>query len=210
MIEVKNQFARHTLMWILVLPFLAIFLMPALMNSHALILPGSEIQVMQRLGQDVDVVTRRANSAFTVLLVDTGIVRTMEKLFKAKASHTDPSAVRNSAKISEGYLNGMWSMLYRAIWRMVGLWPVLSVMCLAFVVPAIVDGSVNRSTKLSMFKPHNPVFFWGATHTAISTMGIFMFLPFLPIPLSLWVVYGVVGLVAMALWTTMSNLQTGT
>lgn len=209
MIEVKNQFARHTLFWILLMPFLAIMLMPALMNAQSLKLPKSEVQALRQLGQDPADVTRKANAAFAELFVNTGFMTGVEKLFRAKANHGDPASVRNSERISQGYLTGMWHMLYRAIWRLVGLWPVLSVLLLAVILPAIIDGLVTRSTKLDQFKPHNPVFFWGATHTAISTAGLFLFLPFLPVPLSVWMLYGVVLLVASSLWVTSSNLQTG-
>ena len=209
MIEVKNQFAKHSVFWILVLPFIAIILMPAMMSAHALKLPTTEVQAMHDLGQDPKVVTRKANKVFNTLIVETGVMGTLEKLFSAKARHGDPTIVKNSDRLSNTYLTGMWHMLYRAIWRLTGLWPLLSVLMVAIVIPAIVDGLVTRSTKIDQFKPHNPVFFWGATHTAISTAGLFLFLPFLPIPLSIWLLYGTVGLVAMSLWVTSSNLQTG-
>lgn len=209
MIEVKNQFARHTLFWIVVMPFLAVILMPALMNAQSLRLPKTEFQAMRELGQDPDEVTRKANEIFSEVFVNTGFMAGVEKLFRAKANLGDPVSVRNTQKISDGYLTGMWHMFYRATWRLVGLWPVLSVLTLVVILPAIVDGLVTRSTKLDQFRPHNPVFFWGATHTAISTAGLFLFLPFLPVPLSVWMLYGVVFLVATSLWVTSSNLQTG-
>jgi hypothetical protein len=209
MMEVKNQFAKHTLFWVILLPFMAVILMPAFLNAQALKLPMSEADAIRELGQDPDAITRRTNEAFSALFVETGAMRTMDKLFRAKAKQGDPAGVKSAQRISDGYLTGMWHMLYRAMWRFNGLWPVLSVLLLAVVVPAVVDGLVIRATKLDQFKPHNPVYFWGATHTAISTAGLFLFLPFLPIPLSTALLYGVVGLVAAALWVTSSNLQTG-
>jgi len=206
---VNNQFARHTLFWVLLLPFIAVLLMPAFMNEQTLKLPSSEVEVLRKLGQDPEQVTRRANAVFKSAFVETGVMASVDKLFRAKARHGDPTSVRNSERISGKYVDGMWHMLYRAIWRFVGLWPVLSVLLLAIVVPAIVDGLVRRETKLDQFKPHNPVFFWGATHAAISAAGLFFFLPFLPMALSVWLLYGVVALVASALWVTSSNLQTG-
>lgn len=209
MMEVKNQFAKHSLFWIFLLPFMAVILMPAFMNAQALKLPMSEVDAIRELGQDPDVITRRTNESFSALFVETGAIRAMDKLFRAKAKPGEPTGVRSAQSISDKYLTGMWHMLYRAMWRFNGLWPVLSVLLLAVVVPAVVDGLVIRATKLDQFKPHNPVYFWGATHTAISTAGLFLFLPFLPIPLSTLMLYGVVGLVAGALWVTSSNLQTG-
>lgn len=209
MIEVKNQFARHTMFWILVLPFLAVFLMPAFLSEQALKLPNSEVDAVKELGQDAGEITRRTNETFSKLFVDSGAMKAMDRLFRAKTKQGDPVGVKNAERISDRYLTGLWHMLYRALWRFNGLWPVLSILLMAVVLPSIVDGLVLRATKLDQFKPHNPVYFWGATHTAISTAGLFFFLPFLPLPLSTMLLYGVVATVAAALWVTSSNLQTG-
>jgi hypothetical protein len=67
-----------------------------------------------------------------------------------------------------------------------------------------------RKSKVELFQSHNPVFFWASSHAVITTSGAFMFLPFLPMAISLTVLYGAVALVAMGLWTTAANFQTGT
>lgn len=210
MSQIKNPFLRHMVMWIITLPFVASLLMPAVIATEYFRIPASEQETLRVLGQSPQAITERANASFTAMFIDTGVYATVEKLFRSKGHGIGGKGQSNIAKTSNRYLEGLWSLIYRAIWRFMGLWPVLSVLMLAIALPALIDGVVARECKLDQFKPHNPVIFWGSAHLAIFTMGAFLFLPLLPFPISLGVLYGSVGLVAMALWTTMANLQTGT
>ena len=211
MIEVKNQFARHLMLWVLTLPFLAVFLMPAMMEADRLQVPRTERQMLIDLGQDPAAVTARANAIFMRLFVETGAVEVSGKLFRAKdRGRIGQQNQLTTAKASNRYVDGFWNLLYRAIWRFMGLWPVLAVLLMAFAIPALMDGMVIRKSKVHRFQSHNPVFFWASSHAVITTSGAFMFLPFLPFAISLPVLYGAVALVSTGLWTTAANFQTGT
>lgn len=212
MIEVKNIFLRHTLLWVLTLPVLAIFLMPVMLSVERLQLPSTERQTLEILGQDPDDVTDRANAVFTSLVLDTGIKEAAEKLFRSRGTTnfgTNNVGQRNIVNHNHKYLDALWLLIYRAIWRFMGLWPALAALLLAFTIPAIIDGAAVHQAKQDQFRANNPVIFWASAHAAISVVGAFLFLPLLPIPISLYVLYGAVGLVTVALWSAATNLQTG-
>ena len=62
MIEIKNQFVRHSMFWAWVLPFALFLLLPAFVDREEMHIPAAELQMMQEvLGQDVDAITHRAD-----------------------------------------------------------------------------------------------------------------------------------------------------
>lgn len=209
MIEVKNQFARHGLFWFWVLPFAFILMIPAFFSREEMRVPMEEIQTMALLGQDVDAITRRADSIFNTVFVNTGATSFSAKLFKSSVKEDDPEFFRNLAKSTNKYNENVWNMIYRAIWRLAGLWPTLTALMLAVALPSMVDGLVIRAKKVDVFESHNPVFFWSAGHTLVMVVGVFFLLPLLPIPISITLLYGAVGIISVALWVTSSNFQTG-
>lgn len=209
MIEIKNQFARNLLFWVVSLPLFYLLLAPALMDVASFRVPGEELETLKALGRDTKAVTEQSNAIFKSLFVDTGLVQWSYELMGSPTTSSQNVATV-SASVSNSYVLALWHLVYRAVWRIMGLWPVLSVLLLCVVVPAIVDGLAIRGRKIDQFRQHNPVIFWASAHSAISVAGIFVILPLLPLPISLLMLYGAVALVALSLWTTASNLQTGT
>jgi hypothetical protein len=123
MIEVKNQFARHLMLWVLTLPFLAVFLMPALLEADRLQVPSSEHEMLAKLGQDPEAVTKRANAVFMSLFIETGAVQATAKLFRAKEKGAiGKQNQATTVKATNKYVDGFWNLIYRAIWRFMG-WP---------------------------------------------------------------------------------------
>lgn len=209
MIEVKNQFARHGLLWIWVLPLVLVLIMPAFVSKDSLSVPPTETQLLHDLGQDVGEVTQRADAMFRSLFVDSGIVQGVRKTLGATYISDAPLMIKRAAKAAMGYQENFWTMTYRAIWRLSGLWPTFLALGLAFVLPALVDGAVARAKKADTFQASNPVFFWMAGHSVVMVLGLFFLLPLLPIAISMPVLYGTVACVSGALWMTASHFQTG-
>lgn len=207
MIEVKNQFVRHGLFWIWVLPFAIFLLVPAFVSREEMRIPPAEISLMKELGQDVKTVNARADRVFTAVF--SGAVKFTKKLFTSSANLGDPSAIKRTAAATVKYHENLWYMVYRAVWRLAGLWPTFFALALAVAMPALVDGLVVRAKKIDVFESHNPVFFWGAGHSLVMVVGVFVLLPLLPYTISMPMLYGSVGAIAMALWVTAANLQTG-
>ena len=210
MIEIKNQFVRHSMFWMWVLPFALFLLLPAFVDREEMHIPAAELQMMQEvLGQDVDAITHRADKVFDSLFIETGLVKWSGSLFTSKIKEDDPKFFRNLAKSSHKYHDNLWFMVYRAIWRLSGLWPTFLALMLAVAVPALVDGVVVGAKKADVFKPLNPVFFWSAGHTLVMVIGVFGLLPLLPYAISVHMLYASIAAIAGALWVTASNLQTG-
>ncbi|MDD2609387.1 MAG: DUF4400 domain-containing protein [Giesbergeria sp.] len=207
MIEVKNQFVRHGLFWIWVLPFAIFLLVPAFVSREEMQIPPAEIALMQELGQDVQKINERADRVFTAVFSDAA--RFSKKLLTSSVSLDDPSSIRRTAAATVKYHDNLWHMVYRAVWRLAGLWPTFLALALAVAMPALVDGLVVRAKKIDVFESHNPVFFWGAGHSLVMVVGVFVLLPLLPYTISMPVLYGTVGAIALALWVTAANLQTG-
>ena len=80
MIEIRNQFARHLMLWVLTLPFLSAFLMPAFFPLEAMKIPATEHETLVMLGQNPQDVTQRASKVFSALFVDSGVVAMTQNL----------------------------------------------------------------------------------------------------------------------------------
>lgn len=209
MIEVKNQFVRHSLIWLWVIPLALFLLMPAFVGREEMRVPRDEVKMLSLLGQDAAQVTRRADEIYENWFVKTGLVSKAKRIFLTNLNENDPKFFKNLAKDTLTYHENMWDMIYRAIWRLTGLWPTLTALLLALVLPALVDGLVVRAKKVDVFESHNPVFFWSAGHTVVMVVGTFLLLPLLPYTISIFVLYGSIGLVTAAMWIAAANLQTG-
>lgn len=209
MIEVKNQFVRHSLIWLWVIPLALFLLMPAFVGREEMRVPRDEVKMLSLLGQDAAQVTRRADEIYENWFVKTGLVSKAKRVFLTNLNENDPKFFKNLAKDTLTYHENMWDMIYRAIWRLTGLWPTLTALLLALVLPALVDGLVVRAKKVDVFESHNPVFFWSAGHAVVMVVGTFLLLPLLPYTISIFVLYGSIGLVTAAMWIAAANLQTG-
>lgn len=209
MIEVKNQFARHGMFWFLVLPFFLFLFVPAMVPREEMRVPREEVKMLYLLGQDAAKITAQADEIYQDLFVSTGVVGWSKKLFTSDVKEDDPKFFRNLAKSTLHYQENVWNMVYRAIWRLVGLWPTFMVLMLSVALPSLIDGLVVRAKKVDVFESHNPVFFWSAGHSLVMVVGVFVLLPLLPYPISINILYGSIGAIAITLWITASNFQTG-
>lgn len=209
MIEVKNQFVRHSLFWFWVLPFAMVLLIPAFFSREDMRVPREEVMMISLLGEDVEKITRRADDVFDTLFVHTGLKKMSSSLFTSSVKDDEPRFFRNLAAENNKYNENVWNMVYRAIWRLSGLWPVFTSLMFGVALPALIDGLVVRAKKLDVFEAHNPVFFWSAGHSLVMIFGLFVILPLLPYTITINLLYGAIVTISFALWITASNFQTG-
>ncbi len=111
--------------------------------------------------------------------------------------------------IASNYNDAFWFMVYRGVWRISAIWPVVLIFILAMGVPSMIDGLVTRAKKASDFGNHNPVYFWTASQSLILVMGLSFFLPFIPIAFTPTLFLGFTAAMCISLWVTASNFQTG-
>ncbi len=212
MIEVKNQFANHLIFWSLVLPFVAVLVLPAFMASNNFAISEPEIAFFKNvLNQDTEQITATCDSVFNSAFVETKIATAFRDFFAPRAARNGPESglMSLSSNFSRNYNNSLWLMVYRGIWRITGLWPIVLSLFLAIGLPCLVDGLAVRARKSYNFQFHNPVFFWSASHSVIIVIGLGIFLPFLPYALSPVVMVCFFVAFCACLWVTASNFQTG-
>lgn len=209
MIEVKNQFASHGIFWLLSLPLVALLGLPAVMSASDFIVTPQEVGFFAHvLARDVKSVEHLADVWFNVLFENTHIASTVRDFFNPGKSSASPLSEK-AISIGQNYNNGLWLMVYRGLYRISGLWPVVLAGSLALGVPCLFDGLAVRARKSYNFQFHNPVFFWSAGHLLILVMGLGVLLPFLPITLSMPILAGFFVLFFTAIWVTAANFQTG-
>ena len=207
MIEVKNQFAAHGIFWMLTLPLVAIVGLPAVMSASDFIVTPHEVRFFSKvLGRDTVSIEHLADAWYKFLFDDTHIASTLRDFFSPGKGAASRGAF---ASIGQNYNNGLWLMVYRGLYRISALWPVALAVMLALGVPCLIDGLAVRARKSYNFQFHNPVFFWSAGHLLILVIGLGIFLPFLPIPLTIPVLAGFFAVFCGAIWITAANFQTG-
>lgn len=211
MVEVKNQFAKHVIFWVLTLPILAILLLPVFIPPHEFSVDKKEIAFFQdTLDVDVASVTRRSEAAFQSFFVDTGIFQSVKSILASDdKGFMRGSAAGGMASFSNTYHTALWLLLYRAIWRITAIWPAALAIVLAMGIPALLDGLVVRARKSYTFEFHNPVYFWTASHSLIIVFGIAAILPLLPMAMTPMVIAAFTLLLCISLWITAANFQTG-
>jgi hypothetical protein len=209
-IEIRNSYARHALLWVWVMPLVAILTMPLLMPASSFKISQDEVQMFSvHLGQDVAKLNRRTDAIFTILFIETGVYRTVTDFLTVRGRPLQESSSKLAADVSSNYASAFFLLLYRAIWRLNGILSVSLGLVLGIGLPALLDGLMIRARKAYNFKMHNPVYFWGAGHTVVMLIGMTFFLPILPFELSLPILLGTLGLLFMVTWVTAANFQTG-
>lgn len=208
MIEVNNQFAKHAVFWIFALPLVAILGLPALLPASSFGLSRDEVDFFRTvLGRDVPAITVTTDAIFNTLFIKTKIAGYVRDFLIGFKSET--GLAKAAGAVSRNYNDALWLMLYRGLWRICGLWPVVLSVIVALGMPCMVDGLAVRARKAYNFQFHNPVFFWSASHSLVMIAGLGVFLPFLPYSLSAVLLGAFTVLMCGALWVTASNFQTG-
>jgi hypothetical protein len=211
MLEVKNQFAKHVVFWVLTLPILATLLLPVFVPPHEFSIDKREIAFFQdTLDVDISKVSRRSEAAFQSLFVDTGIFQNVKSILVSDGGgFMRSSGDGGIASFSSTYHTSLWLLLYRAIWRITAIWPAALAIVIAMGIPALLDGLVVRARKSYTFEFHNPVYFWTASHSLIIVFGIAAILPLLPMAMTPMVIATFTLLLCSSLWITAANFQTG-
>lgn len=189
------------ILWCLFLPILSLIFIPLVLPDQ----PINEVEVamVASLGVDVNSLTESANSKFTSVFIETGIKPKTEGFFRG-------NAVAGTQTFALKWINGVWMMIYKAVWRGYVLAKIFFLPLLVLAVAAAVDGSGVRARKKYKFESANPVFFYSSTHLVVLMTGLFTFLPLAPISLSTPVLVALLLALAAGVWFSAANFQTGT
>jgi Domain of unknown function (DUF4400) len=209
MIEVNNPLAKHGVFWMFVMPTLALLALPALLSPASFVVSAQEITFFEHtLARNVPGITAAADRWFETLFIQTHIAPAVRDFFNSGQVGSN-DLLRRSGSLSRSYNDALWLMVYRGLWRLAGLWPVVIAIALSLGLPCLIDGLMVRARKSYNFEFHNPVFFWSASHSLVLILGLGVFLPFLPIALTPAFLAGFTVLLCLGLWVTASNFQTG-
>jgi len=202
---VKNSFLSHAVFWIIFLPILAYIFLPFLVPDQKI--DAQEMAFVTAYVPDMNKLNERTKNTFSDLFVNTGMVEATEGFF---------TGGRNSGKLfsigsdwAGNWMRGLWAMIYKTIWRFNAMFSIALLPTVALCIAAIVDGFSTRAKKRYNFERSNQVFFYTSTHTAVFMLGMFIFLPIIPIPLTAHVIAAFMGILAIALWYATTNFQTG-
>lgn len=209
-LEVKNNFVGHTAFWWVVMPIFALLVLPYVLPVQSFMVGDAELLCFSELGRDTDAVTNSTNALFQSMFVSTGVLKAFRTMF---IDHAVIPQLQGSATVvanfTQQWNNGFWMMVYRAMWRLIALWPIYLAILLSMVIPAFVDGLAQRAIKKYDYKFHNPVYFFSSLHLIALVLGLCVFVPLLPLPLTAQMVAGSGFMLAAAAWMATANFQTG-
>lgn len=200
-VSVSNSFGSHMILWCLFLPLLSLIFIPLVFPDQPI--SESEVAMVTSLDIDINRLTESANNKFTSIFIDTGIKPKTEAFFRG-------NALVKTGGFAENWINGVWMMIYKALWRGYVLAQIFFLPLLVMAVAAAVDGSGVRARKKYKFETSNPVFFYSSTHLVVMMTGLFTFLPLAPISLSTTVLVALLVALAAGVWLSATNFQTGT
>ncbi|MFC5550245.1 DUF4400 domain-containing protein [Massilia aerilata] len=198
-VSVKNTFGSHFILWSIFLPLLALIFVPLFMPDQTLTQP--EVEMVASLGVDTAAMTQNVDTRFASMFVESGIMAKTQEFFG-----TTKGGVLD---FSNGWIHGVWLMLYKATWRFFALKSIFLLPILVLSIAAAVDGFTVRATKKYRFENSNPVFFYSSMHIMVLMFGLFAFLPLAPFSLSAMALLTIVLLLVGGIWLTTSNFQTG-
>lgn len=198
-----SRFASHLKVWFVLVPVIAIAVMPAIPDKSLFEIPASETaSLVASIGQDrLDHATREANDVFRRSFVDNGILRRT-----LAASGDDRGLDRVSANFARTWTENFWLLAYRMIFRalVMKLW-LLGTGVFAFAM--FVDGTARRKIKASVAGFSSPLSFHLAGHGLLLALGTLFGVLVVPLPVlaPYWVI--VSACLGVLLWKAAESFQ---
>lgn len=200
-VSVSNSFGRHLILWCLFLPILSLVFIPLVLPDQPI--SPTEVAMVESMNIDISTLTESANNKFTSLFIETGIKPKTEAFFQG-------NGYAGAQGFAQNWINGVWMMVYKAMWRGYVLAQIFFLPLLVLAIAAAVDGSGVRARKKYKFETSNPVFFYSSTHLVVLMTGLFAFLPLAPISLSATALVALLVTLGAGVWFSAANFQTGT
>lgn len=206
---IKNTFLSHFVMWGLFLPLLTIIFLPMFISD--LNMDQQEIDMVANSGVNVEKINTTTNALYSAAFIRTGILPATEKFFTgdiglASSTHQGSAEV---TKFAGTWIRGVWVLIYKGMWRLNMLFSLFLLPLIVLCVPAVIDGVAARSKKKFSLENYNPVYFYSSMHVSVLMIGLFIYLPLLPLALTYNMLAFFLLALAFSMWITASNFQTG-
>jgi len=198
-----SRFGSHIKVWFLLVPVLAIAVMPAIPDRTLFEIPAAETESLTAaIGkQRVDDATRSANLIFRKSFVDNGLLR------RTLAASGNAGGLNDgTATFARSWTENFWLLVYRMIYRamVMKFWLVGTAF---FALAMFVDGTARRKIKASAAGFVSPLSFHLAGHGLLVVLGTLFGV--LVVPLAVvamyWVVVG--ALLGCLLWKSAESFQ---
>ncbi|MEM5371867.1 DUF4400 domain-containing protein [Paraburkholderia azotifigens] len=199
-----SRFGSHLKVWFLLVPVLAIAVMPAIPDRTLFEIPDAETEsLVASVGQErADTAIRSANDLFRRSFVDNGIV------------HRTLTASGNVGALNDGgfssfahtWTENFWLLTYRMMFRamVMKMWIVGT---LLFAVGMFIDGTARRKIKASAAGFVSPLSFHLAGHGLLLVTGTLFGVLVAPVPVLAGYWLAVAALLGTLLWKAAESFQ---
>ena len=199
-----SRFGSHLKVWFLLVPVLAIAVMPAIPERKLFEIPDAETDsLVASVGQDrADAAIRSANELFKRSFVDNGIV------------HRTLTASGNVGGMNDGgfssfahtWTENFWLLAYRMMFRamVMKMWIVGT---LLFAFGMFIDGTARRKIKASAAGFVSPLSFHLAGHGLLLVTGTLFGVLVAPVPVLAGYWLAVAALLGALLWKAAESFQ---
>ena len=199
-----SRFGSHLKVWFLLVPVLAIAVMPAIPERKLFEIPDAEtVSLAASVGQDrADAAIRSANDLFKRSFVDNGIV------------HRTLTASGNVGGMNDGgfssfahtWTENFWLLAYRMMFRamVMKMWIVGT---LLFAFGMFIDGTARRKIKASAAGFVSPLSFHLAGHGLLLVTGTLVGVLVAPVPVLAGYWLAVAALLGALLWKAAESFQ---
>ena len=199
-----SRFGSHLKVWFLLVPVLAIAVMPAIPERSLFEVPEAESRsLVASVGQiRADDAVRRANEVFRHAFVDNGLLhRTLNA--SGKVGGLDDGGFSSFAHT---WTENFWLLVYRMMFRamVMKMWIVGT---LLFALGMFVDGTARRKIKASAAGFVSPLSFHLAGHGLLIVAGTFFGVLVVPIPVLAGYWVAVAALLGALLWKAAESFQ---
>jgi hypothetical protein len=199
-----SRFGSHLKVWFLLVPVLAIAVMPAIPDRKLFEVPDVETEsLVASVGQDrADAAVRSANELFKRSFVDNGLL------------HRTLAASGNVGGLNDGgmstfahtWTENFWLLAYRALFRamVMKMW-IVGTLC--FALGMFIDGTARRKIKAAAAGFVSPLSFHLAGHGLLIVTGTLFGVLLVPVPVlaGYWLV--VAALLGALLWKAAESFQ---
>ncbi|MBN3754244.1 DUF4400 domain-containing protein [Paraburkholderia sp. Tr-20389] len=199
-----SRFGSHLKVWFLLVPVLAIAVMPAIPDRTLFEIPDAETEsLVASVGQErADAAIRSANDLFRRSFVDNGIV------------HRTLTASGNVGALNDGgfssfahtWTENFWLLAYRMMFRamVMKMWIVGT---LLFAFGMFIDGAARRKIKASAAGFVSPLSFHLAGHGLLLVTGTLFGVLVAPVPVLAGYWLAVAALLGALLWKAAESFQ---
>ena len=199
-----SRFGSHIKVWFLLVPVLAIAVMPAIPERKLFEVPEAETHsLVESVGQDrVDRAMRSANDEFRRAFVNSGLLhRTLNA--SGKVGGLDDGGFSSFAHT---WTENFWLLVYRMLFRamVMKLWMIGT---LLFAIGMFIDGVARRKIKASAAGFVSPLSFHLAGHGLLLVTGTLFAVLVVPLPVLVGYWVAVAALLGGLLWKVAESFQ---